>query len=139
MPVLQKMQRVSVLCTLLALSTTCCAVRVPINAGSASTTLEPNFKGGPTPPPPPFDHPGGVTILYNAIALYTPARIQPAPTVVMADRQILSLVPQSQTTALINSLKNAGVLVKTVDCTNLVITPGLIDVHVHVTGGGENT
>jgi hypothetical protein len=89
----------------------------------------------PTPPPSPFDQPGGITILLNGV-IFTPLPRTDLFSVVMSDRSILAMLNQSATNSLLSTLKASGIVMKVVDCNGGAIVPGLIDVHVHVTGGG---
>lgn len=91
----------------------------------------------PTPPPSPFDQQGGITALVNGV-VYTPQPRNDIYGVIMSDRSILALLNQTATTALLSSMKATGIVVKVVDCQGGIIVPGLIDVHVHVTGGGTH-
>jgi beta-aspartyl-dipeptidase (metallo-type) len=85
-------------------------------------------------PPPPFNQPGGVTILQGG-RIYSPSPIGVFD-VVLSDSQILDILTVEETAAFIAGLKSAGILVKQVNATGLYLTPGFIDVHEHAAGAG---
>lgn len=74
-----------------------------------------------------------LTLLHDAEAVYGPELLEER-NLLLAGNRIVGLLDDGAADTLRASLSGLGL--STLDCSGCIITPGFVDCHVHITGGG---